>query len=285
MFKDVILYLFAGVLLISCEGKAYKPNHLRKLTDEELLEYAKAKEKYPMNNVVYKNHQGEVVDIDSIMKMPCLIRNFTWTHYVNEKNEIEEIVIKEATQEDLEARAKFTMQLNAQEEYSLIDIDCSKLSEILQKVYESDQGTRQEGGIDAEIDRQNLITVVSIIEKCGMPTLEIISEKEMTAVWLVLQHTDHLTRVKYLPYIEKAVENGDLEKRQLALTMDRILSGEGKPQLYGSQILPGCEPGTWEYLPIKDPEYVNKRRAEVGLGPIQEYLDNWSIEFNVEQKE
>jgi hypothetical protein len=36
---------------------------------------------------------------------------------------------------------------------------------------------------------------------------------------------------------------------------------------------------------VKDPEYVNQRREEVGLGPIQDYVKRWGIEWTVEQKE
>ena len=35
---------------------------------------------------------------------------------------------------------------------------------------------------------------------------------------------------------------------------------------------------------ISEPEYVNERRQEIGLKPIEEYLSKWNIERKVYQK-
>ena len=42
---------------------------------------------------------------------------------------------------------------------------------------------------------------------------------------------------------------------------------------------------TEEYYvsPLIDPENVNKRRAEVGLGPIEEYITNWGMTWDLEK--
>jgi hypothetical protein len=36
-------------------------------------------------------------------------------------------------------------------------------------------------------------------------------------------------------------------------------------------------------LPLEDPENVDKRRAEVGLQPIADYVIEWQIKWDVEQ--
>ena len=71
----------------------------------------------------------------------------------------------------------------------------------------------------------------------------------------------------------------------MALMEDRILMGEGEPQIYGSQLRGSGPNGEFELWKIKDPEYVNQRRAEVGLGPLEEYVARWGVEFNVPQKQ
>ena len=35
--------------------------------------------------------------------------------------------------------------------------------------------------------------------------------------------------------------------------------------------------------PLIDPDNVDKRRAEVGLGPIQEYISKWGTTWDVEE--
>jgi len=157
-----------------------------------------------------------------------------------------------------------------------IEVDCKKKCEILRKVYESDQRIRKDNNLIkyAKEDHRNQELVVSIIEKCGMPSLDEVTQKEMDAIWLTLQHTVKKFRKKYFPQIEKAVENGDLSKEQYAIMKDRILMDEGKPQLYGSQIKNG------KLYKLESPEFVNDRRKEMGMEPIEEYLEYFGIYFD-----
>jgi len=84
---------------------------------------------------------------------------------------------------------------------------------------------------------------------------------------------------KYAPMLEASAKKGDLDLSMMALTKDRILMYEGKPQIYGSQVSNGK---LWDLM---EPEYVNKRRREVGLDPLEDYLKIFDISFNVPQKD
>ncbi len=154
-----------------------------------------------------------------------------------------------------------------------IEVDCLKKAEILSQVYKSDQRIRRENNLikHAKEDHRNQELVISIIEKCGMPTLQEVNQEQMNAIWLGLQHTVSKYRIKYFPLIEKAVKNGDLSKEQYALMKDRILMDEGKPQIYGSQIENG------KLYDLAEPETVNERRREMGLEPIEDYLRKFDI--------
>ena len=81
----------------------------------------------------------------------------------------------------------------------------------------------------------------------------------------------------------EAANNDEAQWSSLAMLMDRINMREGKPQIYGSQIR-GNGDGNFEVYEIENPEYVNQRRAEVGLGPIEDYVKIWDIEWTIEQK-
>jgi len=157
-----------------------------------------------------------------------------------------------------------------------VEVDCNKKSEILSEVYKSDQKIRRENNLIkyAKEDHRNQELIISIIEKCGMPTLNEVNQEQMNAIWLGLQHTENKYRVKYFPLIEKAVKNGDLSKEQYALMKDRILMDEGKPQIFGSQIKNG------KLYDLEEPETVNERRQEMGLEPIEDYLKRFDITFD-----
>lgn len=158
----------------------------------------------------------------------------------------------------------------------IIEVDCGKKHQILSEVYESDQRIRRSNQLIkyAKEDHRNQELVISIIEKCGMPTLNEVSQKHMDAIWLGLQHTTKKHREKYFPQIEKAVKNGDLSKQQYALMKDRILMGNGKPQIFGSQIKNG------KLYKLENPETVNERRKKMGMGTIEDYLKNFNIQYN-----
>lgn len=278
-----ILFSLTIIFLISCNNdKKYIPKGLTKLTENELIERVKNKETLDFTKIIYKNEFGKIITLDSIKKMPNN-NEYTADRYVNKEGKIVEMIVRKASEKDKEFQEKLMQAYNYQPPVKTIDIDCDKKIEILEEVYALDQNTRSSGTYDPEIDKQNLIKIVSLIEHCGMPTLKEVSKKQMNAIWLVFQHADNTNRKKYFPLLKKSAENGDLEKSNIALMEDRILMMDGKPQLYGSQISQNRETNKWEIYQLDKPETVDKRRAEVGLGSLKEYVKNWGIEFNVEQ--
>ena len=164
------------------------------------------------------------------------------------------------------------------------NIDCSKQEEILSEIYKLDQKMRSGNNIfDPEIDTQNLITIKNLIKKCGMPTLEEVNSKQMSAIWLVFQHADNDIRKEYFPLLKQAAKNGDIKKSAMALMEDRILMYDGKPQVYGSQVIKDNKTDKWKLYNLENKETVDRRRKEVGLNPLSEYLKRWDIEFKVKQ--
>lgn len=277
--------IFSSLLLIcilcACQNKTYTPEGLTKLTDTELIERAKQKRFPDIQTVVYKNEQGETLSLDSLQKIQNP-EELATDSYVDENGDVKELIIRKATPEDKELQKRLQEAYAYQPPIELIDIDCSNKQDILQTVFESDQDMRTSGGtFDPEVDRQNLITVISLIEKCGMPTLQDVNNTQMSAIWLTLQHGDNENRKKYLPLLELAAENGDLKLTQIAMMKDRTLMMDGQPQVYGTQVTQ--RDGQWVLYELSDPETVNKRRAEIGFEPLQDYLKNWDIEFAVEQ--
>jgi hypothetical protein len=134
-----------------------------------------------------------------------------------------------------------------------------------------------------EKDKTNLIKVKAIIDKYGWLGPDVIGTQGNSTLFLVIQHADQTTQEKYLPIMREAVKNGKAEGNSLALLEDRVALGQGKKQVYGSQI--GQDVATQKYyvLPLEDPDNVDKRRAEVGLQPIATYVAYWQIIWNAEQ--
>ncbi len=137
----------------------------------------------------------------------------------------------------------------------------------------------------AEQDSICEVEVVNIIEKHGWVGKSAVGGQANLALWLVIQHAPLETQEKYLPLLKASVLQGESNGGNLALLEDRILMRNDKPQTYGSQFKFDEEKGANVFFEIGDPEHVNKRRQEVGLGPIEEYAKRNNIEWDIEQED
>lgn len=132
-------------------------------------------------------------------------------------------------------------------------------------------------------DSINLILVKAILDTYGWLGADVVGGQGNSTLFLVIQHADQATQEQYLPMMREAVKNRKAQGSSLALLEDRVALGQGKKQLYGSQI--GRDPITMQYyvLPLEDPDNVDKRRAEVGLPPLANYVSHWHLTWDVEQ--
>ncbi len=137
----------------------------------------------------------------------------------------------------------------------------------------------------SEQDSLNVIEVTKIIEERGWVGKSVIGSEANMTLWLVIQHAPLDLQQKYLPLLKESVMKGESSGSHLALLEDRILVRNGKPQTYGSQIKRDEATGKQYVYDVREPEYVNQRRKEVGLGPIEDYAKQWGIEWTIEQKE
>ncbi len=121
-----------------------------------------------------------------------------------------------------------------------------------------------------QIDGENTARIKEIVRTYGWPGPDLVGRDGSQAAWLLVQHSTPEFQREMLPLVEKAYREQKLPGSNYALLLDRVRVHQGKPQVYGSQ-------GRWEngvlnLQPIEDPENVDQRRAEVGLGPVAEYL-------------
>ena len=134
-----------------------------------------------------------------------------------------------------------------------------------------------------EKDSINLIKVKSILDNYGWLGADVVGDQGNSCLFLVIQHSDQSTQEKYLPMMRVAVKNGKAYGGNLALLEDRVALRQGKRQIYGSQIGRDTETQLYYVSPLEDPDNVDKRRAEVGLNPLAEYVNYWQIKWDVEQ--
>lgn len=152
---------------------------------------------------------------------------------------------------------------------------------------EKDQSLRKQSSAGGEaaqaaakecmrVDADNTAWLEQVVARHGWPSRTLVGKDGAFAAWLLVQHADQSPdfQARVLPTLQQLAERGEVEKRNVAYLTDRVLRAQGKPQIYGTQY--SAEPdghGGFVYLPpiVIDPDQIDARRADAGLGPWIEY--------------
>ena len=165
--------------------------------------------------------------------------------------------------------------------YAQQPADANTLKKMLAAIRERDQKTRT-GKDSVEfteyIDSTNLVEVEAIISQYGWPGKSFVGIPGNQTCFLVIQHSDSATRAKYLPVLQKSVDDGESFPSDLALLQDRVLMDGGAKQIYGSQIIYDRQ-GNPVFYPIEDEINVNARRKKMGLQSIEKYARYFDIDY------
>lgn len=124
------------------------------------------------------------------------------------------------------------------------------------------------------IDSTHNIRIHRIIQKYGYPTTKLIGKKGMSYFWILIQHQDYDTDLQ-----EVCLANCGFASKDVVYLTDRVLINQGQKQRYGTQFK--RDPKTKQIIsqPIANVKEVDKRRKEVGLGPLKESLDFMNKKF------
>ena len=126
-----------------------------------------------------------------------------------------------------------------------------------------------------ELDSINQRRLKKFFSKYGFPDEKMVGDLGLRSVWMVLQHSDNdvAFQKQYLPKIKELYEKGLLEGQAYTLLQDRILVNEGRPQIYGTQVIPEEIQPHINYQPMEKPKEVNLRRMKLGMMPMERYLN------------
>ncbi len=126
------------------------------------------------------------------------------------------------------------------------------------------------------IYKKGFSTLKDLTEKYGVLGKSKVGEDGANAYWLITQHADYdlSSQMWILNLMESATNDGEFKKEQIAYLTDRILKGQNKPQLYGTQFWMNPDTKNWEIYPIQDPEKADERRISMGLSPLDQYINN-----------
>ncbi|MDQ3133898.1 MAG: hypothetical protein M3Q76_03710, partial [Acidobacteriota bacterium] len=85
------------------------------------------------------------------------------------------------------------------------------------------------------IDDSNTKRMRAIVRQHGWPGPELVGKDGTEAAFLLVQHSNLAFQKEMLPLVQNAYKSGKLSGQSYALLLDRVLVGEGKLQVYGTQ--------------------------------------------------
>jgi hypothetical protein len=121
-------------------------------------------------------------------------------------------------------------------------------------------------------DEQNLAWIKQFIQTNGYPGKTMVGEKYAEVAWLVLQHGGQDDLKMFLPLIKDAYLHGEIDPLCYAKSKDRVLIGENRAQLYGTQLSFDSKIQTHSIYKIRFDRMVNTRRKKLGLEDVESYL-------------
>jgi hypothetical protein len=122
-----------------------------------------------------------------------------------------------------------------------------------------------------KVDEANRLRMQAVVAKHGWPGKSLVGADGARAAWLFVQHADSdvAFQRQCLDLVLK-LPRGEVEAEHLAYLTDRVLLNEGKKQLYGMMLRK--QDGKFIPKPIEDEANVDRRRSELGLPPLAEYI-------------
>jgi hypothetical protein len=132
-------------------------------------------------------------------------------------------------------------------------------------------------------DEENTKWLGEVIDKHGWPTISLVGKEGAFSAWLLVQHADANPKFQRtcLDLMTKLPKT-EINLTNVAYLTDRVLLAEGKKQRFGTQFT--NNDGKWEPRPLEDADSVDKRRAEVHLGPIAEYAKELEAMYGPKKK-
>ena len=105
------------------------------------------------------------------------------------------------------------------------------------------------------------------------PDTDLVGKEASRDALVVAQQIDGYRGVqrRALRLLKEAVRDGRAPRSWVAFLEDRVRLSGGRPQLYGTQV--NIADGEVIPRPIAEPEALERRRADMGLAPMDDYLE------------
>lgn len=168
-----------------------------------------------------------------------------------------------------------TIELAREALESIYDIDAKLVASTLQE----DPNRIHSLESIAMYDRQHAQKLMTIIDRFGWPTRELVGLKAVQGAYIAVQHAGHDPEFQSncLTLIQQQVDQGDLPGAFLALMTDRISVSRGDSQIYGTQMTMASDDyGVMRAVPAAEiwkQSELDQRRQSLGMPSHQRFVE------------
>lgn len=142
----------------------------------------------------------------------------------------------------------------------------------------TEEQSREFGAKLRLVDEDNTAFLKAWIADHGWPQISEVGDKVAFNSWLLAQHADHdpAFQEDVLQRMAVLVEKGEAKAKEYAYLWDRVAIAQNRPQRYATQ--GACQGSHWEPADLEEPEQIEARRAEMGLGSLDVYRDQFDCD-------
>jgi hypothetical protein len=117
-----------------------------------------------------------------------------------------------------------------------------------------------------------------LFARYGYPGYAEVGEKGSKNFWLLVQHLDKWPsfQEKVLESMKKQLDRKNASSVDYAYLTDRVRLNTNRKQVYGTQVTYNVDSCQAVPKPLEEPQKVNLRRKQVGLEPVEEYMNQMS---------
>ena len=153
-----------------------------------------------------------------------------------------------------------------QELLKLAEKDQTRLRNTISETEKSDDLLKQ---MRANREK-NTVSLCTIVKEYGWPSTAMVGAEGVAAAFLLLKNSSFALQVDLFPVIVAAVKKGEMPRSSFAGYFDRLRSGGGLKQLFGTQVT--ISGGFLVLYPIEAEKDVDARRKQYDLPPLADYL-------------
>ena len=146
-----------------------------------------------------------------------------------------------------------------------------------------DMSTAERARYSDSVFRLNEDRLKAIFDRFGFPGFDLVGEKGSNDFWLMTQHCDKdvAFQEKVLAAMRGQISRHNADPKNFAYLTDRVRINTGQKQVYGTQVTYNLDSCQAVPKPLEDSLLVDNRRRDIGLGPLEAYL-NWMSEVHFE---